>query len=319
MNGVLAVDKTEGPTSHDVVAVARKALDMRRIGHTGTLDPFATGLLVLCLGRATKLAQYLTGLDKTYEATARLGVATDTLDRTGDVTADTDAWETLDEVRIRAAFEDQRGERPQTPPAYSAKRVGGKKSYQLARAGQAVELAPVDVTIHQLDVLSVDGADVRFRVRCSSGTYVRAIARDAGQALGVGAHLTALRRTAIGRFEVEDAVSFEVLKAAGEARSETRDSGSESPEARSESREARVQGAGARAGAIEAAVLSPLEAMGHLPRLDLEEGQLERVRHGQSIEVDDVGEGRVALAYGGELVAVGDSNGHYVRPRKVFV
>lgn len=227
MNGVLPVDKSEGPTSHDVVAVARKALDMRRIGHTGTLDPFATGLLVLCLGQATKLAQYLTGLDKSYEATARLGVATDTLDRTGEVIAETDAWETLDEARVREAFEGQRGERAQTPPAFSAKRVGGKKSYQLARAGEAVELAPVDVTIHGLEVVAINGPDVRFRLRCSSGTYVRAVARDAGETLGVGAHLTALRRTAVGPFDVEDAVSFGTLKAAGEARSEKRESRSE--------------------------------------------------------------------------------------------
>lgn len=302
MNGVLAVDKPEGPTSHDVVAVARKALDMRRIGHTGTLDPFATGLLVLCLGQATKLAQYLTGMDKSYEATARLGAATDTLDRTGEVIGETDAWEALDEARIRQAFESQQGERAQTPPVYSAKRVGGKKSYQLARAGQEVELAPVDVTIHALEVVGIDGPVVRFRLRCSSGTYVRAVARDAGESLGVGAHLTALRRTAIGPFEVEDAVSFDVLKAVGEARDQ------------------RSEGSDHTTGteAVEAAVLTPLEALAHLPRLELEDAQLERVRHGQSIQVDGVAEGLVALAHDGVLAAVAESNGRYVRPRKVF-
>ncbi|MGK7311449.1 MAG: tRNA pseudouridine(55) synthase TruB [Candidatus Longimicrobiales bacterium M2_2A_002] len=302
MNGVLPVDKTEGPTSHDVVAVARKALDMRRVGHTGTLDPFATGLLVLCTGQATKLARYLTGLDKSYEATARLGVATDTLDRTGEVIAETDAWEALDGARIRDAFEAQEGERAQTPPAYSAKRVGGKKSYQLARAGQAVELAPVDVTIHSLEVVAVDGPDVRFRLRCSSGTYVRAIARDAGQALGVGAHLTALRRTAIGPFDVDAAVPFDTLKAAGEARGQ-----------RSEG-----TGTGGAAGVVEAAVLTPLQALAYLPRLELEDAELERVRHGQSIEVEGAAEGLVALAHDGVLAAVAESNGRYVRPRKVF-
>lgn len=302
MNGVLAVDKPEGPTSHDVVAVARKALDMRRIGHTGTLDPFATGLLVLCLGQATKLAQYLTGMDKSYEATARLGAATDTLDRTGEVIGETDAWEALDEARIRQAFESQQGERAQTPPVYSAKRVGGKKSYQLARAGQEVELAPVDVTIHALEVVGIDGPVVRFRLRCSSGTYVRAVARDAGESLGVGAHLTALRRTAIGPFEVEDAVSFDVLKAVGEARDQ-----------RSEGRDHTTG-----TEAVEAAVLTPLEALAHLPRLELEDAQLERVRHGQSIQVDGVAEGLVALAHDGVLAAVAESNGRYVRPRKVF-
>lgn len=299
MRGVLPVDKPEGPTSHDVVATARRALDTRRIGHTGTLDPFATGLLILGVGQATKLAQYLTGLEKTYEATARLGSATDTLDRTGAVTTETDAWEALTEPAIRAAFEDQQGERQQTPPAYSAKRVGGKKSYELARTGQAVELAPVEVTIHALDVLAVDGRDVRFRMRCSTGTYVRAVARDAGHVLRVGAHLTELRRTAVGPFDVSDAVSFETLKRAGE-----RGAGSDAPQA-------------ARA-ALDSALLSPLDALAHLPRLTLDADQLRRVKHGQSIEVPGVDEGLVALVDAGELRAVGESNGRWVRPRKVF-
>ncbi|MFO7892974.1 MAG: tRNA pseudouridine(55) synthase TruB [Longimicrobiales bacterium] len=302
MRGVLPVDKPEGPTSHDVVATARRALDTRRIGHTGTLDPFATGLLILGVGQATKLAQYLTGLEKTYEATARLGTATDTLDRTGAVTAESDAWEALTEPAIRAAFEDQRGEREQTPPAYSAKRVGGKKSYELARTGQTVELAPVEVTIHTLDVLAVDGRDVRFRIRCSTGTYVRAVARDAGHALGVGAHLTELRRTAVGPFDVVDAVSVDTLKRAGEW-----GAGSDAPEAAQTAR-----------AALDTALLSPLDALAHLPRLMLDADQLRRVKHGQSIEVPGFDEGLVALVDAGELRAVGESNGRWVRPRKVF-
>lgn len=302
MRGVLPVDKPEGPTSHDVVATARRALDTRRIGHTGTLDPFATGLLILCVGQATKLAQYLTGLEKTYEATARLGAATDTLDRTGAVTAETDAWNDLTEPAVRAAFEDQQGQRQQTPPAYSAKRVGGKKSYELARSGQAVELAPVEVTIHALDVLAVDGRDVRFRMRCSTGTYVRAVARDAGEALGVGAHLIELRRTAVGPFDVADAVSFDTLKQAGE-----RGAGSDAPDA---AQAARV--------ALDAALLTPLDGLAHLPRLTLDADQLRRVVHGQSIEVPGFDEGLVALVDAGELRAVGESNGRWVRPRKVF-
>lgn len=308
MNGVLPVDKASGPTSHDVVALARRALDTRKVGHTGTLDPFATGLLVLCAGQATRLAQYLTGLDKTYEAAARLGVATDTLDPTGAVTAETDAWRALDEAAIRAAFRDQEGRRRQTPPAYSAKRVGGKKSYELARAGQAVELAPVDVTIHALDVLAIDGPEVRFRIHCSSGTYIRAVARDAGEALGVGAHLTALRRTGVGPFDVADAVPFDELKAAGRRDHDADDA---------DDGDAGAAGRGARA-AVAAAFLSPLDAMGHLPRLELDADQRERVRHGQTLDVEGAPEGLVALVAGGALRAVAESNGRYVRPRKVF-
>ena len=294
MNGVLPVDKVEGPTSHDVVALARKALDTRRVGHTGTLDPFATGLLVLCVGSATKLAQYLTGLEKRYEATARLGTATDTLDKTGAVTAETAGWEALDEAAIRAAFESQQGTFEQVPPAYSAKRVGGRKSYELARAGEAVELAPVEVTVHELEVMEIDGCDVRFRARCSTGTYVRAIARDAGEALGVGAHLTALRRTGVGPYEVAGAVAFDALKAAA---------GRSDAEARA---------------AVDAGLLSPLEGLAHLPRLALDAGQLGRVKHGQSFEVDGAPAGVVALVDGGELRAVAESDGRWVRPKKVF-
>ncbi len=303
MSGVLLVDKPEGPTSHDVVAAARRALDTGRVGHTGTLDPFATGLLILCVGQATKLARYLTGLEKTYEAVARLGVRTDTLDRTGAVEAEIDGWQSLDEVTIRDAFTRQQGVIEQTPPAYSAKKVGGKKSYELARAGRAVELAPVEVTIHALDVLDVDGPDVRFRIRCSTGTYVRAVARDAGETLGVGAHLTALRRTAVGPHRAADAVGFDALRRAGGKDADG------APVAESE-------GAAARS-AVEAALMAPLDALGHLRRLELDAAQLGRVKHGQSIEVA-MEEGLVALVDGGELRAVAESNGRWVRPRTVF-
>lgn len=284
MTGVLPVDKPAGPTSHDVVAAARRALDIRRIGHTGTLDPFATGLLLLCVGPATRLAEYLTGMDKGYEATARLGIATDTLDREGEAVAGTDAWRELEDEVVRAAFEGQQGRRAQVPPAYSAKKVRGKKAYELARAGQAVELEPVDVTIHEIEVLGVSGPDVRFWLRCSSGTYVRAVARDAGATLGVGAHLTELRRTRVGRFDVADAVPMDRLE----------------------------DGA-----AVGAALLTPLEALAHLPTCTLETDQVRRVRTGQAVRLD-VEEGVVALAEGGELVAVAESDGTVVRPRKVF-
>lgn len=285
MTGVLPVDKPAGPTSHDAVAAARRALGTRRIGHTGTLDPFATGLLILCIGPATRLAEYLTGLDKRYDATARLGIATDTLDRTGAVVVETEAWRELEPAAVRAAFEDQRGPLRQVPPAYSAKKIQGKKAYELARAGEAVEPEPVDVEILELDVVDVTGPEVRFRMRCSSGTYVRAVARDAGAALGVGAHLTALRRTHVGRFGVDDAVAMDRL---------------DDP------------------AAVEAALLTPLAAMAHFPEVRLDPDRTRRVRHGQAIPADGAGPGLVVLAAGDELVAVAESDGRAIRPRKVF-
>lgn len=285
MTGILPVDKPEGPSSHDMVAAARRALGLRRIGHTGTLDPFATGLLLLCLGPATRLAEYLIGLDKSYEATARLGVATDTLDRTGAVTAESEAWSSLDEGRIRAAFEDQVGTRLQTPPVYSAKKIGGRKAYELARDGRPVTLDPVEITIHSLEVAAIEGPTVRFRMRCSSGTYVRAVARDAGTALDVGAHLTELRRTSIGRFRVEDALEADRL---------------DDP------------------AAVRAALVPPLRALDHLPARKLDEEEVRRVGHGQRLAADGAPTGVLALSADGELVAVAESDGETIRPRKVF-
>lgn len=285
MTGVLPVDKPAGPTSHDVVAAARRALGTRRIGHTGTLDPFATGLLLLCVGRATRLAEYLAGLDKRYEATARLGTATDTLDRTGQVVSQTEAWQELEPDAVEAAFMDQVGRRRQTPPAYSAKKIGGTRAYELARAGMQVHPDPVPVDILSLELIAINGPEVRFRMHCSSGTYVRAVARDAGTALGVGAHLTALRRTAIGGFRVEDALTIENLGATGQ---------------------------------VEAVMVSPLAALAHLPERRLDPDQARRVRHGQAIPAGDTAKGLVALAERDRLVAVAESDGQSIRPRKVF-
>jgi tRNA pseudouridine55 synthase len=286
MNGVLPVDKPQGPTSHDIVALARRGLGVRRIGHTGTLDPFASGLLMLCVGPATRLAEYLTGLDKTYEATARLGVRTDTQDRTGTTVATSDAWRDLSADAIRDAFAEQVGERLQTPPAYSAKKVGGRRSYDRARAGEALELDAVPVVIRDLEVLDVSGCDVRFRLTCSSGTYVRTVAADAGDALGVGAHLIELRRTAIGRFGIDRALSADRLadtEAAGEA------------------------------------LIPPLDALRHLPAVAVTEEEAALIRHGRGIPAAGRGaEGTVVLAFGGSLLAVAESDGSVLRPRKVL-
>lgn len=200
--GLLVVDKPAGITSHGVVARARKALGTRKIGHAGTLDPMATGVLVLGVGRATRLLGHLMLTEKTYEATMRLGVTTTTDDAEGEVVAEADTAH-LDEDAVRAALAAYVGEIEQVPTAVSAIKVDGKRAYQRVRDGEEVELKARPVTIHELDVTGVTLPEVSFRVRCSSGTYVRAIARDAGRDLGVGGHLTALRRTAVGPFGLD--------------------------------------------------------------------------------------------------------------------
>ncbi len=211
--GLLLVDKPGGMTSHDVVARARRVMSVRRVGHAGTLDPMATGLLVLGVGAATRLLGYVGGHDKTYEATIRLGQTTVTDDREGDVLATTSAAH-LDDAAVTAALAAQTGPLLQVPSSVSAVKVAGRRSYDRVRAGEEVVLEPRAVTVQRLGVHRVsrptpDLVDVDVTVTCTAGTYVRAIARDAGAALGVGGHLTALRRTASGPFLVADAAPVE--------------------------------------------------------------------------------------------------------------
>ncbi|RZI95898.1 MAG: tRNA pseudouridine(55) synthase TruB [Microbacterium sp.] len=212
--GVLLVDKPGGVTSHDIVARARRALGTRKIGHAGTLDPMATGLLILGVGPATRLLTYIVGLDKTYEATVRLGVSTDSDDADGTVTAQAGPADlaAVADAAIADGISALTGRISQVPSTVSAIKVGGKRAYDLARAGEDVKLKARDVTVSRFDVLGVrrtpagDAIDLDVVVDCSSGTYIRALARDLGAALGVGGHLTALRRTRIGPFRVDDAV-----------------------------------------------------------------------------------------------------------------
>jgi tRNA pseudouridine55 synthase len=212
--GVLLVDKPGGMTSHDVVARARKALGTRKIGHAGTLDPMATGLLILGVESATRLLTFIVGLDKTYEATIRLGATTDTDDADGEIETVTDAAAVVP-AEITAAIADLTGEISQVPSRVSAIKVGGRRAYDLARAGEEVELAARSVTVSRFEVVDLrrtDGfVDLDVVVDCSSGTYIRALARDLGAALGVGGHLTALRRTRIGPFGVQGAASIDDL------------------------------------------------------------------------------------------------------------
>ena len=214
-DGILIIDKPAEWTSHDVVAKLRNLLKIRRIGHTGTLDPFATGVLVVCLNRATRLVQFLTGHDKEYLATMRLGETTDTGDLTGEPAGPPIDAGGITEAQIREALDQFRGVISQVPPMYSAKKVAGKKLYELAREGKEVERAPVEVEIKSIELLDLHPPgltmDVTIRVLCSAGTYIRTLAEDIGKKLGVGAHLIALRRIRAGRCGIEQATTLEQI------------------------------------------------------------------------------------------------------------
>jgi tRNA pseudouridine55 synthase len=213
MDGVLLIDKPAGLTSHDVVARLRRILGERRLGHTGTLDPIATGLLVIVAGKATRLSSLLTGHDKTYDAVIRLGQATSTDDVEGEPIGEPAA--PPDATALPAALERFRGTFAQTPPAHSAKKIGGQRAYRLARARQPVLPVPVEVTVKELTVLGYEGGDLRVRVAATAGFYVRALARDLGAELGCGGHLRELRRLACGPFRVEDALPLDQIEAQG--------------------------------------------------------------------------------------------------------
>lgn len=204
----MVVDKPVGPTSHDVVDAVRRALRERRVGHTGTLDPFASGVLPVCVGQATRLARFLTDGEKEYRATVRLGFATDTDDLTGAPLGDARPADVSDDA-VRAGCARLVGTLAQVPPAFSAKKVGGERLYALARAGRPVPREAVTVTVHAIEVVSREGDALVIDVRCGAGTYVRAIARDLGELLGTGAHLTALRRTRSGGFDERAAVPLD--------------------------------------------------------------------------------------------------------------
>lgn len=271
MDGVLIIDKPAGLTSHDVIARVRKILGERRVGHTGTLDPFATGVLVVLVGRATRLAQFLSGAEKEYEAVIRLGHTTDTGDVTGNrltnLTAETQRHTEFHREEIESALESLCGEIEQTPPMYSAKKIAGRKLYELARRGEEIERQPVRVTVKEFAPLTCDDVllkpnddgtcDLAARVVCSAGTYVRTLAEDFGQRLGVGAHLAALRRTRAGQFKIENAVTLDQLCEMAES--------------------------------VSAAqfLVSPDAALSHLPFTQLSVDDARRARHGITLQVDD--------------------------------
>jgi len=253
------------------------------VGHTGTLDPFATGLLVILVGRATRLSQYLVGLDKVYEGTIRLGVSTDTHDLTGEVTATVDSWGTLDRDRLHEEVKALTGRTDQRPPRYSAKKVGGQRAHRLARKGEVVELPSREIEVFDFSVVSIVGADLDFRCSVSSGTYVRALARDLGGALGCGAHLRSLRRTAVGKFRVEEARTLPDIEEFG------------------------------------ASIGSPAEAVEHLPRLSIDNPDVrKKVVHGQPIPATGSNEELVALIDGQQLIGIAERSDDMFKPRVVM-
>jgi tRNA pseudouridine55 synthase len=222
MNGVLVVDKPAGPTSHDVVARVRRALAQSRIGHTGTLDPLATGVLPLVVGRACRLAQFLSADEKAYLASVRFGEATATYDAEGRSGSGAGAAtrapaepEGVSAETIEGLLQDFRGSYQQTPPPFSAKKIGGVAAYKLARSERPVEVPPVTVTVHALELLSYDAGLARLNVVCSSGFYVRTLAHELGQRLRCGAYLEGLRRVRAGDFSLDDAVALDTIQAEG--------------------------------------------------------------------------------------------------------
>lgn len=222
MLGALIIDKPEGFTSHDVVARVRRATGTRRVGHAGTLDPFATGVLVCCIGRATRLVRFLVGLDKEYIATVRLGYATDTQDGTGKQITPLRSSNELSLEELGRVLDQFTGPQLQTPPMFSAKKVGGERLYRAARAGREVEREPVSIMVHSIGLIGDDRpavhanqdgtCDFRMQVRCSTGTYVRTLAHDIGERLGFGAHLVKLRRTEVGHFRLAGAVTLDEVE-----------------------------------------------------------------------------------------------------------
>jgi tRNA pseudouridine55 synthase len=210
ISGVLVIDKPAGLTSHDVVARVRRILGVRQVGHFGTLDPFATGVLPVSVGKATRFAQFYLKSRKSYSGTVRFGHSTDTYDSTGRATSEEQPV-ALDKAILEKLFQEFTGRLMQTPPPFSAKHVGGVRAYELARRQKPVSLEPVQVEIYALELLGIVGADVRFAVECSGGTYVRSLAHDFGQKLRSGAYLADLRRTGVAEFSESQAVTLERL------------------------------------------------------------------------------------------------------------
>jgi len=281
LDGVLVINKPAGWTSHDVVAKTRKLLGVSKVGHTGTLDPAATGVLVLCLGKATRIAEYLVNTDKAYRAVLRLGVATDTQDATGNVVGRAEG--TLpDAAGIVAVMAGFVGRLQQVPPMYSAVKVKGVPLYKSARAGRTVPRSPREFTVRSLEILSIAPTpgppptlDVTFDMVCSKGTYVRTLCADIGEALGVGGHLAGLERRRVGRFSIDDALSLDELAELAERE------------------------------AVESRLYSTAMALTDLPALVIDEVASRNIRHGVAVPATRVVQAEGAWAAGDSVCLLG--------------
>ena len=279
-DGMLLVDKPAGMTSHDVVLVARRAFGESRIGHAGTLDPFATGLLVLLLGRATRLLPHLDGVPKEYEATIALGRETDTDDLLGATVREAMP---PDDAAIRDAIPALTGDLQQVPPAYSAKRVAGRRAYDAARAGEALELAPAAVHVSEWRELRRDGDLLHVTIACGGGTYIRSLARDLGRLTGSAAHLSALRRTRSGPFHVRDAATVQAIQAG------------------------------------DVGLRPAIDALPTIPHVALDGDEAERVLRGMTVARPDVGRAAALIdGRSGALVAFAEGGDGCWQPRVVM-
>ena len=281
LTGGLLIDKPAGPTSHDVVARVRRAFNTRAVGHAGTLDPFATGLLVVLVGRATRLARFVERQLKRYRADVTIGVATDTDDSTGAVVAERAPAAWPDDAGVRQALHTLEGTYAQRPPAYSARKVEGRRAYAIARAGGEPVLEARNVTVHSIRLLEWSQPVATIEAIVSAGTYVRALARDLGERLGAVAHCSALRREAIGAFAAANAIALDAL------------TGTEP-------------------------LLSPLELLGDMPRVELDADGVVAVSHGRAVRAEVANGVEAALIADGRLIAIAESVDGWWHPRVVL-
>jgi tRNA pseudouridine55 synthase len=288
--GLLIVDKPVGPTSHQVVSIVRRGTGIKKVGHAGTLDPRASGVLVLCLGSATRLSEYLSTASKRYQAVIRFGSATQTYDAEGDVVLQTGNAPSRKEIEdILPEF---MGDISQVPPPYSAIKVKGSKAYELAREGKEVELDPRVITIYDLKLSSYKAPDLALEIECSAGTYIRSIAHDLGEQLSTGAHLAALRRVKSGPFSIDDAIPFPKLEV------------------------------GFMVDKWEKYIVPALDALPDFPIVKVTSDDLEHVKHGHRISAAPRSSGLArAVSSDGELVAILEAveDGTLWHPRKVFI
>jgi tRNA pseudouridine55 synthase len=281
-DGVLNVRKAAGWTSHDVVAKLRSVLHGPRIGHAGTLDPSATGVLPVLVGKATRIAEYLQEWDKEYRAVLRLGETTDTLDASGTILMRRSA-ETVTEAAVRSAVARFEGRTTQIPPMYSAVKVAGVPLYKSARAGKTIPRGPRDVTIHRLEILGISGPDVSLHVGCSKGTYVRTLCADIGEALGVGGHLLTLDRVRVGPLRTEGALTVEEIIGKAEA------------------------------GSLQEVLLSLDDALAGLPALQIEAAAAGRARHGVPVPLSSVQRtADLSILRGDETVRLKEASGRLI-------